>query len=570
MRLGAHLAAGHDRHARGLRQLQRRHPRHLDGRGPDLGRASSSATAPTSAAAPRSWAPCPAAGTQVISIGRRCLLGANAGHRHQPRRRLRRRGRLLRHGRHQGRPCCRRAASSRRASCPAPSGLLLPPQLADRARSRRVPRRRARSSAQRGAARQRLTRRTPRLPAAATRRDGVARCRRSAGAGGPAASRRGRPCSSGRRRSSARWRRAGPGCTARSAALPVRPHCTATALGDGTAELDPEQAGNAAIIAAVAVRRGLPARAATIGIATAMQESKLRNLDYGDRDSLGLFQQRPSQGWGTAGAGAATRSTRRNAFYDVLVKIEGYQNLPITDGRAEGAALGVPERLRRARAARRGSSPRRCPATPRRRLTCVLRRRRRPGADAGRRRPHRARARRSSRPARPRPAAPAGRLRRGRDGRRHRRPVRRRRARTAPAPAWASRSGPSPAPDALDVVAVEVGRQAVAPRATATAGWTALERRRRRPAPSCPRRQRLTSRTAPAAHLRHAPAAPSGQRVGRAPGSRARRRRRRPAAGGRSWSACPRSSRATGRSSPGSRPSANSTVNILVGKPIAL
>ncbi len=79
----------------------------------------------------------------------------------------------------------------------------------------------------------------------------------------------------------------------------------------------------------MSVQRGLPARAASIGIATAMQESKLRNLDYGDRDSLGLFQQRPSQGWGTAEQ-LRDPVYATNAFFDVLVKIEGYQNLPIT------------------------------------------------------------------------------------------------------------------------------------------------------------------------------------------------------------------------------------------------
>src|SRR4051794_9155013 len=110
--------------------------------------------------------------------------------------------------------------------------------------------------------------------------------------------------------------------------LPIRPHCTATALGRST-ELDPEQAGNAAIIAAVAVRRGLPSRAATIGIATAMQESKLVNLPGGDRDSIGLFQQRPSQGWGTP-AQIRDPVYASNAFYDVLVKVEGYEDLPIT------------------------------------------------------------------------------------------------------------------------------------------------------------------------------------------------------------------------------------------------
>ena len=74
--------------------------------------------------------------------------------------------------------------------------------------------------------------------------------------------------------------------------------CTATVDGH-TVTLEPEQAENAALITAIAIKRGMPARAATIALATAYQESKLFNIDYGDRDSLGLFQQRPSQGWGT-------------------------------------------------------------------------------------------------------------------------------------------------------------------------------------------------------------------------------------------------------------------------------
>jgi hypothetical protein len=104
--------------------------------------------------------------------------------------------------------------------------------------------------------------------------------------------------------------------------------CTAVA-GGRTVTLDAEQAGNAATITAVAVRRNLPARAATIAIATALQESKLRNLSYGDRDSAGLFQQRPSQGWGTR-AQVTDPVYAANAFYDVLVKIEGYRTLPVT------------------------------------------------------------------------------------------------------------------------------------------------------------------------------------------------------------------------------------------------
>ncbi len=115
----------------------------------------------------------------------------------------------------------------------------------------------------------------------------------------------------------------------RGTGLPVLvPACRSTALGN-TTSLSPEQAGNAAIIAAVAEKRGLPARAATIGIATAIQESKLRNIDYGDRDSVGLFQQRPSQGWGTQDQ-IMDPVYAANAFFDVLVKVEGYQSLPIT------------------------------------------------------------------------------------------------------------------------------------------------------------------------------------------------------------------------------------------------
>jgi len=123
--------------------------------------------------------------------------------------------------------------------------------------------------------------------------------------------------------------------------VPVRPHCTATALGS-TAELDPGQAANAATNAAVAVRRGLPGRAATIGIATAMQESKLVNLAGGDRDSIGLFQQRPSQGWGTAEQ-VHDPVYATNAFYDVLVKVEGYENLPITQAAQKVQRSAFPE-----------------------------------------------------------------------------------------------------------------------------------------------------------------------------------------------------------------------------------
>lgn len=110
--------------------------------------------------------------------------------------------------------------------------------------------------------------------------------------------------------------------------LPPREQCTATINGQQTV-LDFEQAESAAIIAGIAVRRGLPARAATIALATAYQESDLRNLKHGDRDSLGLFQQRPSQGWGTA-AEVQNPYHATGKFYDALVKITNYQKLAIT------------------------------------------------------------------------------------------------------------------------------------------------------------------------------------------------------------------------------------------------
>lgn len=110
--------------------------------------------------------------------------------------------------------------------------------------------------------------------------------------------------------------------------VPQPEDCTASVNGH-EATLDPEQAENAALITALAVRRGLPARAATIALATVMQESKLYNLEGGDRDSLGLFQQRPSQGWGTR-AQVLDPVHAANAFYDALVRIDGYEKLEIT------------------------------------------------------------------------------------------------------------------------------------------------------------------------------------------------------------------------------------------------
>jgi hypothetical protein len=102
------------------------------------------------------------------------------------------------------------------------------------------------------------------------------------------------------------------------------------------------QARNAALISGISIRRGMPAHAATIALATALQESKLYNLRGGDRDSLGLFQQRPSQGWGTPQQ-ILDPVHATNAFYDALVRVDGYQTLPVTEAAQEVQRSGFPE-----------------------------------------------------------------------------------------------------------------------------------------------------------------------------------------------------------------------------------
>jgi hypothetical protein len=104
--------------------------------------------------------------------------------------------------------------------------------------------------------------------------------------------------------------------------------CT-TKVGQLTVILTDAQAKNATLISAISIRRGMPAHAATIGLAAALQESKLYNVRGGDRDSLGLFQQRPSQGWGTPHQ-ILDPVHATNAFYDALERVPGYADLPVT------------------------------------------------------------------------------------------------------------------------------------------------------------------------------------------------------------------------------------------------
>ena len=98
----------------------------------------------------------------------------------------------------------------------------------------------------------------------------------------------------------------------------------------GTFTLSPDQAQNAAIIAAVAYDRHLPDHAVTIALATALQESGLLDLPYGDLDSVGLFQQRPSQGWGTRDQ-LLDPVYAAGAFFTRLVTVPGWTSLPVTE-----------------------------------------------------------------------------------------------------------------------------------------------------------------------------------------------------------------------------------------------
>ena len=117
--------------------------------------------------------------------------------------------------------------------------------------------------------------------------------------------------------------------------------CTAEVDGHEVT-IDLEQAENASLITAIAMQRGMPARAASIALATAFQESKLYNLDYGDRDSVGLFQQRPSQGWGTV-AQLTDPEFATNAFYDALTGIDGYPEMEITVAAQEVQRSAYPD-----------------------------------------------------------------------------------------------------------------------------------------------------------------------------------------------------------------------------------
>ncbi|WP_435059119.1 C40 family peptidase [Streptomyces sp. bgisy060] len=107
-------------------------------------------------------------------------------------------------------------------------------------------------------------------------------------------------------------------------------------------EMPAEQIPHARTIVATGIAMKVPERGQVVALATAIQESRLRNLRYGDRDSLGLFQQRPSQGWGTPEEilDPVHASTR---FYEGLLKVAGWQQMTLTQAAQSVQLSGYPD-----------------------------------------------------------------------------------------------------------------------------------------------------------------------------------------------------------------------------------
>ncbi|SCL17434.1 hypothetical protein GA0070616_1276 [Micromonospora nigra] len=124
--------------------------------------------------------------------------------------------------------------------------------------------------------------------------------------------------------------------------LPLTGRACTVQTDDGQVSLNAEQMAHAATIAAIGSRRGMPERAVVVALATAYQESGLRNLAGGDRDSIGLFQQRPSQGWGTPEQIRDTRYATRK-FYAALKKVRGWEEMRVTDAAQKVQRSAFPE-----------------------------------------------------------------------------------------------------------------------------------------------------------------------------------------------------------------------------------
>ncbi|NHC45743.1 hypothetical protein [Motilibacter aurantiacus] len=124
--------------------------------------------------------------------------------------------------------------------------------------------------------------------------------------------------------------------------IPGDKPCQVVRDGETVLSLELDQAANASTIAGVGLREGMSRRAVTVALATAMQESGLRNLDHGDRDSLGLFQQRPSQGWGSAKQ-VRDPVYAAGKFYAGLRDVVGWQRMPLTRAAQAVQRSGFPD-----------------------------------------------------------------------------------------------------------------------------------------------------------------------------------------------------------------------------------
>ncbi|WP_245866331.1 NlpC/P60 family protein [Prauserella marina] len=103
--------------------------------------------------------------------------------------------------------------------------------------------------------------------------------------------------------------------------------CSVGMAADGTvAGFGEESLAIAESIVSVGAARGLPPQAWQIAVQAGMAESGLRNLDYGDRDSLGIFQMRPSMGWGTPEQ-LQDVHYQINKFFDVLLEVPGWEDM---------------------------------------------------------------------------------------------------------------------------------------------------------------------------------------------------------------------------------------------------
>jgi cell wall-associated NlpC family hydrolase len=122
----------------------------------------------------------------------------------------------------------------------------------------------------------------------------------------------------------------GPTMSACDAGISALGRSTSGQAAGATLEtLSDEQKQNASTIIGVGKELNTPPRAWLVALATAMQESTLRNINYGDRDSLGLFQQRPSQGWGSPAQVTDPRYSAKT-FYERLLQVPGWEQEPVT------------------------------------------------------------------------------------------------------------------------------------------------------------------------------------------------------------------------------------------------